>query len=226
MMESAVRVLLVEDDVHLGVVVRKALTNQGFVVDVELTGPDGLWAATENDYDVVVLDIMLPGLNGYDVLRQLRARQVRTPVLMLTAKDGEGDEVDAFDLGADGYLTKPFSLAVLAARLHALIRRGAGARPAELLVGDLTLDRARGSASRAGEPLRLTAKEFALLEYLMHHCGEVLSKTELLDHVWDSAFEGDVNVVEVYVGYLRRKLDQPGGRRHIETIRGMGYRLS
>ena len=136
MMESAVRVLLVEDDVHLGVVVRKALTNQGFVVDVELTGPDGLWAATENDYDVVVLDIMLPGLNGYDVLRQLRARQVWTPVLMLTAKDGEWDEVEGLDTGGDDWLTKPFSYPVLVARLRALIRRGAGA-PA-VLVGDLT----------------------------------------------------------------------------------------
>lgn len=222
---DAVKLLVVEDDIHLAAVLRRGLQDAGFSVDVEHTGPDGMWAGTENDYDAIILDLMLPGMNGYDVLKRLRAEQVWAPVLVLTAKDGEWDQVDALDLGADDYLTKPFSMAVLVARLHSLLRRGAHARPPVLTAGDLSLDPGRGTVHRSGEQLALTAKEFALLEYLIRHAGEVVSKTELLDHVWDSAFDGDVNVVEVYVGYLRRKLDQPSGQPHIETIRHRGYRL-
>lgn len=220
------RVLLVEDDLSLAELVRRGLTADGFSVDVQHTGPDGLWAATEHTYDAVVLDIMLPGLNGYDVLKGIRRAEMWVPVIMLTAKDGDLDEVDAFDLGADDYLTKPFSLAVLSARLRALIRRGAPARPVVLTVGSLVLDPGSGQVRRGQEPIQLTAKEFALLEYLMRHAGDVISKRELVEHVWDSAFEGDMNIVEVYIGYLRRKIDEPFGLRSIETLRGRGYRLA
>lgn len=220
------RVLLVEDDDSLAELVRRGLAPDGFTVEVARTGPDGLWAATEQSYDAVVLDIMLPGLNGYDVLKGIRKAEVWVPVIMLTAKDGDLDQVDAFDLGADDYLTKPFSLAVLGARLRALIRRGAPPRPSVLAVGDLTLDPSSGRVSRGGTDIRLTGKEFALLEYLMRRAGDVLSKSDLLDHVWDAAFDGDLNIVEVYVGYLRRKIDEPFGVHTIETLRGRGYRLN
>ncbi|MFE9191696.1 response regulator transcription factor [Micromonospora sp. NPDC007208] len=220
------RVLVVEDETALAEVIRTGLTDEGFAVDVQHNGTDGLWAATENPYDVVVLDIMLPGLNGYEVCRQLRSRDVWTPVLMLTAKDGEYDQADAFDLGADDYLIKPFSFVVLVARLRALIRRGAPARPVILTAGDLAVDPARRQVTRAGQPIRLTAREFALLEFLMRHRGDVMSKRQIIDNVWDAHFDGDPNIVEVYVGYLRRKVDQPFGRRAIQTERGMGYRLA
>ncbi|SDB79829.1 DNA-binding response regulator, OmpR family, contains REC and winged-helix (wHTH) domain [Raineyella antarctica] len=220
------RVLLVEDDLSLAELVRRGLAAEGFSVDVQHNGNDGLWAATENPYDAVVLDIMLPGLNGYDILKGIRKAEVWAPVIMLTAKDGDLDEVDAFDIGADDYLTKPFSLAVLTARLRALIRRGAPARPAVLTVGDLVLDPGSGQVTRGGTAIHLTAKEFALLEYMMRHAGDVIPKAELVDHVWDSAFEGDMNIVEVYIGYLRRKIDEPFGVRSIETLRGRGYRLA
>lgn len=219
------RILLVEDDPSLAELVRRGLAADGFCVDVQHTGPDGLWAATEHAYDAVVLDIMLPGLNGYDVLKGIRKAESWVPVIMLTAKDGDLDEVDAFDLGADDYLTKPFSLAVLSARLRALIRRGAPARPVALTVGNLVMDPGSGQVRRGDTTVPLTAKEFALLEYLMRHAGDIISKAELVDHVWDSAFEGDMNIVEVYIGYLRRKIDEPFGVRSIETLRGRGYRL-
>jgi DNA-binding response OmpR family regulator len=221
-----VRVLVVEDETRLAETVRRGLVNDGFVVDVVHNGVDGLWAAGESAYDVIVLDIMLPGLNGYKVVEQLRARGVWTPVLMLTGKDGEYDQADAFDLGADDYLTKPFSFIVLVARLRALIRRGAPARPVVLAAGDLTLDPARRRVKRGGKEIALTPREFGLLEFLLHHRGDVVSKTEILEGVWDSAYEGDPNVVEVYVRYLRLKIDAPFERHAIETVRGMGYRLA
>ncbi len=223
---STMRVLVVEDEESLAEVVRRGLASDGFVVDVMHNGEDGLWAATENAYDVIVLDIMLPKLNGYKVVEQLRQRGVWTPVLMLTAKDGEYDQADAFHLGADDYLTKPFSFVILLARLRALIRRGAPERPVVLTVGDLSLDPARRRVERGPVEIMLTPKEFSLLEFLMHRRGEVVTKTEILDNVWDPAFDGDMNIVEVYVGYLRRKIDVPFDRRSIETVRGVGYRLA
>ncbi len=219
------RVLIVEDEEALAAVVRRGLERDGFVVDVAVNGVDGLWAATENAYDVIVLDIMLPQLNGYSVLKSLRERQVWTPVLMLTAKDGDYDQADAFDLGADDYLTKPFGFVVLVARLRALMRRGAPERPVTMTVGDLTLDPVTRRVARAGTPVELTPKEYALLTYLMHHPDEVVTKSDILDNVWDQAYDGDVNIVEVYVGYLRKKIDHPFDRHSIETIRGVGYRL-
>lgn len=219
------RVLLVEDEPRLAETIKRGLIDQGFVVDIASNGPDGLWWATENDFDAIVLDIMLPGMNGYKVLEQLRERRVWTPVLMLTAKDGEYDQVDAFDLGADDYLTKPFSFMVLVAHIRALIRRGAPERPVVLTVGDLSLDPLSHRVRRGELEISLTPREFSLLEYLMQHAGTAVTKSEILEGVWDSAFDGDHNVVEVYVRYLRRKLDIPFDRQSIETIRGVGYRL-
>jgi two-component system OmpR family response regulator len=223
---STVRVLLVEDEVLLAEVVRQGLKAEGFIVDVAHDGVDGLWAATENLYDVVVLDVMLPGMHGYAVLKQMRERQNWVPVIMLTAKDGEYDQTDAFDLGADDYLIKPFSFPVLVARLRALIRRGAPERPVTLAVGSLRLNPATRQVTRDGQAISLTAREFGLLEYLMRRPDEVLSKAQILDNVWDPDFRGDDNIVEVYVGYLRRKIDEPFGLNTLGTVRGMGYRLS
>jgi two-component system OmpR family response regulator len=221
-----VKVLLVEDEVRLADHVRRGLAAEGFVVDVVHNGSDGLFNAQVNNYDVVVLDIMLPRMNGYDVCRQMRQAGVWTPVLMLTAKDGEYDQADALDLGADDYLTKPFSFLVLVARLRALVRRGAPVRPTVLAAGDLTLDPASRSVHRGEREVTLTPREFGLLHYLMRHRGDVVSKSDILESVWDANYEGDDNVVEVYVGYLRRKIDQPFGRHAIETVRGAGYRLA
>lgn len=220
-----VRILLVEDEARLAETVRRGLVAEGFVVDVEHDGTDGLAAATTGDYDVVVLDIMLPGLSGYQVVRGLRAQQVWTPVLMLSAKDGEYDMADAFDIGADDYLTKPFSFVVLVARLRALLRRGAPARPTVLTAGTLSLDPARRRVTRGDTVLTLTPREFGLLQFLMRHQGDVVTKSEILRSVWDSNYTGDENVVEVYIGYLRRKIDAPFGLATIETVRGAGYRL-
>jgi DNA-binding response OmpR family regulator len=220
-----VRVLIVDDEVPLAETIRRGLTGAGFVAEVMHNGEDALWAATETAYDAIVLDIMLPRLNGYKVLEELRKRNVWTPVLMLTAKDGEYDQTDAFDLGADDYLTKPFSFIVLVARLRALIRRGSPERPVVLACGDLTLDPSRRRVQRDGAEIVLTPREFGLLEFLMRHSGDVVTKAEILAGVWDPAFEGDPNVVEVYVRYLRRKIDAPFGRHAIETVRGMGYRI-
>jgi len=205
--------------------VRVGLVSEGFVVEVGADGADGLWRGTTGEFDVIVLDIMLPKLNGYDVLRTLRARDVWTPVLMLTAKDGEYDQADAFDLGADDYLTKPFSFVVLTARLRALQRRGAPERPSVLTAGDLSLDPARRRVSRGDTVLTLTPREYGVLEFLLRNKGTVLSKAQILAAVWDAHYDGDDNIVEVYVGYLRRKIDTPFGRQAIETVRGMGYRL-
>lgn len=219
------RVLLVEDEVNIALPLKRALVNEGFVVDVAHDGVTGQWLATENPYDVVVLDIMLPRRNGYDVLRNLRELRIWTPVLMLTAKDGEYDQTDAFDLGADDYLSKPFSFIVLLARLRALVRRGAPERPVTLEAGDLQLDPAKHLVTRAGAVLTLTSREFAVLLFLMRHVGDVVSKAEILDNVWDPAYEGSENIVEVYVGQLRKKIDMPFGVESLETVRGRGYRL-
>jgi two-component system, OmpR family, response regulator len=219
------RVLLVEDEVRLAGAVRQGLEEEGFSVDIAYDGADGLWRAREGSYDAIVLDIMLPKMNGFRVCSALREAGDWTPILMLTAKDGELDEAEALDTGADDFLSKPFSFVVLLARLRALLRRGAPERPAVLSAGDLRLDPAAHGCSRNGTELTLTAREFSLLEYLMRRRGEVVSKTEILDHVWDPAYGGDSNIVEVYVGYLRRKVDLPFERRAIQTVRGVGYRL-
>jgi two-component system, OmpR family, response regulator len=217
-----VRVLVVEDEARLATALRRGLQAEGFAVDVAADGPAGLELARHGGYDAMILDVMLPGLSGYRVVRALRAEQHWLPVLMLSAKDGEYDEADGLDCGADDYLTKPFSFVVLLARLRALLRRGAPRRPAVLAVADLELDPARRRVRRAGVEVSLTTREFALLEYLMRRGGEVVSKTELLDHVWDASEETAPNAVEVYIGYLRRKI----GRDRLETVRGAGYRLT
>lgn len=219
------RVLVVEDEVKMAGLLKRGLEEEGYAVDMSGTGHDALWLASENPYDAVVLDIMLPDIDGFEVCRRLRAAGRWSPVLMLTARDAVPDRVSGLDAGADDYLTKPFSFAELLARLRALVRRGAAERPPFLAVGDLTLDPATRRVSRAGTPVELTAKEFALLEYFMRHPGEVLSRTRLIDHVWDFAYEGDSNVVDVYVRYLRGKVDRPFGSGSIETVRGAGYRL-
>jgi DNA-binding response OmpR family regulator len=220
------RVLVVEDEKGLASALKRGLEGDGFAVDVALDGVTGLWHAKENPYDAIVLDIMLPGMNGYRVCAELREAGVWTPVLMLTAKDGELDEAEALDTGADDYLTKPFSFVVLLARLRALLRRSSQERPALLTAGDLVLDPARHTLRRGGTPIELTPREFGVLEYLMRRAGDVVPKAEILEHVWDFAFEGDVNVVEVYVGYLRKKIDAPFGRAALQTVRGVGYRLA
>jgi DNA-binding response OmpR family regulator len=220
------RVLVVDDEAALTETLREALVGEGFAVDVARNGVDGLWAATEHAYDVVVLDIMLPGLNGYEVCRTLRERQIWTPVLMLTAQDGEYDQADALDLGADDYLTKPFSYVVLVARIRALTRRGAPRRPAVLTAGDLAVDPARRRVTRGGEDIAVTSREFAMLEFLMRRRGDVVSKRAIIENVWDMNFDADPNIVEVYVSYLRKKIDQPYGRCAIQTVRGAGYRLA
>jgi two-component system, OmpR family, response regulator len=219
------RVLLVEDEARLSATLSMGLKAEGCVVVAVGTGVEGLHEATENSFDVVVLDIMLPGLSGYEVLRRMRQRDVWTPVLMLTAKDGEYDETDAFDLGADDYLTKPFSFRVLVARLRALVRRGAPERPVVLMAGSLSLDPVRHTVLRDSTPIALTPREFGLLEFLMRHKDMVVTKAEILRNVWDPHYQGPDNVVEVYVGYVRRKIDVPFGTNTIETIRGVGYRL-
>jgi len=219
------RILVVEDEQRLAAGLRAGLEAEGFAVDVASTGVDGLWLARERPPDAIVLDIMLPGLNGYVVCRTLRAERIWTPILMLTAKDGEWDQVEALDTGADDYLTKPFSHAVLVARLRALLRRGAAARPAVLAAGDLRLDPAARRAWRGRTELELTARETSLLEFLLRHRGDVVSKHDILGHVWDFDFDGDPNIVEVYIGHLRRKVDRPFGRTAIRTLRGAGYRL-
>jgi DNA-binding response OmpR family regulator len=223
------RVLVVEDEVGLAETIRDGLGAEGFTVDLAHDGVDGLWMATESPhgaYDVVVLDIMLPRLSGYEVCRRLRRREVWTPVLMLTAKDGDYDQADALDLGADDYLIKPFAFVVLIARLRALIRRGAPERPAILSAGDLTLDPSERRVQRAGTDVAVTPREFALLEFLIRNRGRAVTKTAIIENVWDANFNGDPNIVEVYVGYLRKKIDHPFGRAAIETVRGAGYRLA
>jgi DNA-binding response OmpR family regulator len=220
------RVLVVEDEVALAEGIRRGLEAEGFATDVAHDGTDGLTMALEHDYDAIVLDIMLPGLNGYRVCAAIREAEVWTPILMLTAKDGEYDEAEALDTGADDYVTKPFSYVALVARLRALMRRGATERPNVLEAGTLRFDPGARRAWRGETEVRLTSREASLLEYLLRRTGEVVSKTEILDHVWDDRFDGDLNIVEVYVRHLRNKLDRPFGCDSIETVRGAGYRLA
>jgi len=220
-----VRILVVEDDKHVARAVKRGLESEGFAVDVAFDGTDGRWLATENAYDAMVLDVMLPGTNGYDLCAELRRAGDWTPILMLTAKDGEQDEARALDTGADDFLAKPFSYVVLLARLRALLRRGGHERPSMLTAGDLVLDPAAHQVWRADTLVELTPRQFALLEFLMRRAGEVLSKAEILEHVWDFAFEGDPNIVEVYVRQLRQRIDHPFGRASLQTVRLVGYRL-
>jgi two-component system OmpR family response regulator len=216
---------VVEDETRMAALLKRGLEEEGYAVDLAADGDEGLYQATENDYDVVLLDAMLPGMSGYDVCRHMRERRRWSPVLMLTARDGIADRVAGLDAGADDYLTKPFAFAELTARIRALLRRGSTERAPVLEVGDLTLDPAAHSVARAGQTVDLTAKEFALLELLMRHAGEVLSRTRILEHVWDFAYDPSSNVVDQYIAYLRRKIDKPFGREDVETVRGAGYRL-
>src|ERR1700753_572811 len=211
------KVLLVEDEPRLSATLSRGLKAEGFVVVAVDNGVDGLQEVVENGYDVVILDIMLPGHSGYEVLRRMRAQEVWTPVLMLTAKDGEYDETDAFDLGADDYLPKPFSFRVFVARMQALGRRGAPERPVVLPAGSLSVGPARHKVERGSIPITLTPREFGLLEFLMRNKDMVVTKAEILRNVWDAHYQGPDNVVEVYVGYLRRKIDVPFGTNTIET---------
>ncbi len=217
--------LVVEDERTLAEGLRKGLEAEGFATDVTHDGVDGLHMAREHPYDAIVLDVMLPGLNGYRVCAELRDAGVWTPILMLTAKDGEYDEAEGLDTGADDYVTKPFSFVALVARIRALIRRGAEERPPDLRAGDLRFDPGARRAWRGDVEVRLTAREASLLEFLLRRAGRVVSKTDILDHVWDDRFDGDLNIVEVYVRHLRNKLDRPFGRSAISTVRGAGYRL-
>ncbi len=219
------RLLVVEDDPRMVALLTRVLEEDGYAVDSTGDGQEALWMASEHDYDAVVLDGMLPGLDGVDVVRRLRDADRWTPVLLLTARTGFDDRIAGLDAGADDYLAKPFNYGELAARLRALLRRGAAARPAVLHNGDLTLDPASRRVTRAGDRVELTAKEFALLELLLRHRGDVLSRTYIYDHVWDYAFDPASNVVDQYIASLRRKLDRPYGRDDVQTIRGAGYRL-
>jgi DNA-binding response OmpR family regulator len=220
-----VRILVVEDEPRLARALQRGLAAEGYAVELCADGLTALETLRFEAYDAVILDIMLPRLSGYRVVRALRAEGVWVPVLMLSAKDGEYDQADGLDAGADDYLTKPFSFVVLLAKLRALLRRGAPERPAVLAAGTLRMDPAARRVSRGNTEITLTAREYSLLEYLIRRPGQVVTKTELLDHVWDAAADTDPNIVEVYVGYLRRKIDQPFGERSLQTVRGAGYRL-
>ncbi|MDA8197421.1 MAG: response regulator transcription factor [Actinomycetota bacterium] len=220
------RILVVEDEVRLADALRRGLQAEGFAVDVANDGTTGLKLAKESPYDVIILDIMLPGINGFKLCAMLREAEIWCPIMMLTAKDGELDEAEALDTGADDFLTKPFSFTVLLARIRALLRRSGTSRPAQLSVDDLTLDPASHGVYRGTTSIELTSREFSLLELLLRRKGEVLTKADIIEHVWDYDFEGDSNIVEVYVGYLRKKIDQPFGTKTIRTIRGAGYVIS
>ena len=219
------RVLVVEDERRMATLLERGLQEEGYAVDLAATGEDGIWLATENAYDAVLLDVLLPDLDGFEVCRRLREAGRWAPILMLTARDAVPDRVEGLDAGADDYLTKPFAYPELLARLRAVIRRGPHERPAAISVGDLSLDPATREVRRGDLRVPLTPKEFALLEFFMRHAGEVLTRTQILEHVWDFAFDGDSNVIEVYVRYLREKVDRPFGRQSLETVRGVGYRL-
>ncbi|RAJ36785.1 DNA-binding response OmpR family regulator [Kitasatospora sp. SolWspMP-SS2h] len=220
------RVLVVEDERRLALALKHGLEVEGFEVDVVHDGLSGLARATDHPYDVVVLDIMLPGLNGYRVCARLRAAGSDAGILMLTAKDGEWDEAEALDTGADDYLSKPFSFVVLVARLKALARRIGSRAPQRTVLGDLVVDSAARTCTRAGTPVALTPREFALLDHLARRAGEAVSKRDLLEEVWDAAADGDPNTVEVHISALRRKIDAPFGRAAVQTVRGSGYRLA
>jgi two-component system OmpR family response regulator len=223
--ETRMRILVVEDEPKLGRLLVRGLGEEGHPADLAPTGEEALWMARAAPYDAIVLDVMLPGMDGFSTCRELRARNVWTPVLMLTARDAIEDRIEGLDTGADDYLGKPFAFSELLARLRALARRAPAERPAELRVGDLRLDPATHRAWRGEVELSLTAKEFVLLEVFMRHPGEVLSRVQLLDAAWDIAFESHSNVVDVYVRYLREKIDRPFGHHSLETVRGVGYRL-
>ena len=223
-------ILVVEDEPVIADAIRMGLEAEGFTVDLADRGDDGFEKAQINNYDAIILDIMLPGMNGYEVCRDLRAAGDRTPILMLTAKDGAYDEAEGIELGADDYITKPFNWVVLLARLRAIIRRNSAdadrtAAPTELRADDLVLNVASHTVSRGGVSIELTPREFSLLQYLLHRKGEVVSKRELLDHVWGEPDADDLNVTQVYAGYLRRKVDEPFGTKTIQTVRGVGYRI-
>lgn len=220
------RILVVEDEESLAAAIASGLEAEGFTVDVARTGTEGLEATRSGPYDLILLDILLPGVNGFKLCATIRAERNWTPIIMLTAKDGEFDEAEGLDTGADDFITKPFSFVVLLAHIRALLRRGRPERPAVLRAGDLTLDPAEHRCHRAGTEIQLTAREFSLLHYLMRFAGHVVSKGDLLVHVWGERYEGDPNIAEVYVGYLRKKIDQPFGRAALETVRGAGYRLA
>jgi two-component system, OmpR family, response regulator len=220
-----VRVLVVEDEVRTAALLQRGLCEEGYAVDVAGDGPEAVWRGQDSPYDVIVLDVMLPGFDGFEVCRRLRAGGCWSPVLLLTARDAITDRVRGLDSGADDYLTKPFSFAELFARLRALVRRGAGVRPALLAVGDLRLDPSSRRVWRGQAELQLSPKEFALLELFLRYPQDVLTRTRILEHVWDFAYDGVSNVVDQYVAYLRRKIDEPGGESHLETVRGAGYRL-
>ena len=219
------RVLVVEDEIRMAGLLKRGLAEEGHAVDIAHDGPEGLWLATENPYGAIVLDVMLPGFDGFELCRRLREAGRWAPVLMLTARDSVGDRVRGLDAGADDYLVKPFSLLELAARLRALARRDDQSRPVNLIVGDLKLDPAAKRVWRAGTELHLSPKEFSLLELFLRYPGQVLTRSQIIDAVWDFAYDGGSNVVDQYVNYLRRKIDVPFGRHDIETVRGMGYRL-
>jgi two-component system, OmpR family, response regulator len=220
-----VRALVVEDEPKMAALVRRGLVEEGYAADIAGTGEDAIWMARSTAYDVIVLDVMLPGLDGFGVCRQLRTSDVWAPILMLTARDGVQDRVVGLDAGADDYLIKPFSFAELLARLRALARRGLAERPTMLQAGSLRLDPATRQVWRGEIPVELSAKEFALLETFLRRPGQVLSRLDLLEHAWDDAYENRSNVVDVYIGYLRAKIDRPFGRQSIDTVRGAGYRL-
>jgi two-component system OmpR family response regulator len=219
------RVLIVEDEVKMAALLRRGLVAEGMSADVAIKGEDALWMAQATEYDAIVLDVMLPGIDGFAVCRKLREEGVWAPILMLTARDAVRDRIAGLDGGADDYLTKPFSYAELLARLRALVRRGPVERPTALVVGDLRLDPATRRVSRGDTELELSAKEFALLETFMRRPGRVLSRFQLLEHAWDYDYENRSNVVDSYVRFLRKKIDKPFGTNSIETVRGAGYRL-
>lgn len=223
---EVVKVLVVEDDRKVATAVKRGLQAEGLTVDVSFHGVDGLWQATEGRYDLIILDIMLPGRSGTEICAALRSSGIWTPILMLTARDTELDEASALDTGADDYLTKPFSFAVLVARIRALLRRATGRDPAPVEAGDLRIDPGQRRAWRGAIEIQLTARQFDVLEFLVRRAGQVLSKAEILDGVWEYEFEGDPNIVEVYIRRLRAKIDEPFGRHAIQTIRGAGYRLA
>ena len=217
------RVLVVEDEIKMASLIRRGLRSEGLAADVAIKGEDALWMAGSTGYDAIVLDVMLPGRDGFAVCRELRTKGRWAPVLMLTARDGVEDRIRGLDAGADDYLVKPFSFGELLARLRALVRRGATERPTTMTTDDVVLDPATHMVTRDDEPIDLTAREFALLEFLMRRSGEVISRSRILEHVWDVNYDGFSNVVDVYVGYLRKKLEVPFDRPFIRTVRGVGY---